>query len=65
MLRSKLHRPWQPRMREAGILNPFAHTTEPEAGLVDHRDNEQLDQIEDDSEAAEAPKTTAGSGSPR
>ena len=64
MLRSKLHRPWQPRMREAGILNPFAHTTEPEAGLVDHHDNE-LDQIEGDSESAEAPKTKASSGSAR
>jgi hypothetical protein len=63
MLRSKLHRPWQPRMREAGILNPFAHTTEPEASLVEHHDNEELDPIEAESEPVAAPKTTAGSGS--
>ncbi len=38
MLRSKLHRPWQPRMDDGQIFNPFAHTTEPEAGLTDHQD---------------------------
>jgi hypothetical protein len=63
MLRSKLHRPWQPRMREAGILNPFAHTTEPEASLVEHHDNEELDELEADSEADATLKTTAGSAS--
>jgi hypothetical protein len=62
MLRSKLHRPWQPRMREVGILNPFAHTTEPEASLVDHHDNEELDPIEADSQAVSAPPTAADSG---
>jgi hypothetical protein len=63
MLRSKLHRPWQPRMREAGILNPFVRTTAPEASLLEHHEDEELDPIETDSQSADAPKTTAGSGS--
>jgi hypothetical protein len=62
MLRSKLHRPWQPRMREAGILNPFAHTAEPEANLVEHHDNEELDQLEADAQSADAAQTITGSG---
>ncbi len=46
MLRSKLHRPWQPRIHDDAILNPFAHTTEPEASLAEHHEYEELDQLE-------------------
>jgi hypothetical protein len=45
MLRSKFHRPWQPLVRDEGILNPFAHTTEPEASLAEHQDLKELDEL--------------------
>lgn len=41
-LRSKLHRPWQPRMSDGQMFNPFKHTTEPEASL-EPREIEQLE----------------------
>jgi hypothetical protein len=72
MLRSKLHRPWQPRMHEAAIFNPFAHTPEPEANLAEHRDYEELDELESAlepsasgeprTEPVAAPQTPVGSG---
>lgn len=43
MLRSKLHRPWQPRINDGPLFNPYAHTTEPEISLSAHRDIEELD----------------------
>jgi hypothetical protein len=45
MLRSKFHRPWQPRVRDQGILNPFAHTTEPEASLAEHQELKEFDEL--------------------
>ena len=45
MLRSKFRRPWQPRMRDGAMFNPFAHTTEPEASLAEHHDIE-LEELE-------------------
>lgn len=45
MLRSKFHRPWQPHVRDEGIFNPFAHTTEPEASLAEHEDLKELDEL--------------------
>lgn len=45
MMRSKFRRPWQPRMNDSQIFNPFAHTTEPEAGLADHQ-NMEIDEPE-------------------
>jgi len=35
MLRSKYHRPWQPRVSDGPLLNPSAHTTESEASFSD------------------------------
>ena len=35
MLRSKFHRPWQPRMSDGQLLNPSAHSTESETSFSD------------------------------
>lgn len=35
MLRSKYHRPWQPRASDSQLLNPSAHPTESEASFSD------------------------------
>ncbi|MFI4867982.1 MAG: hypothetical protein ACHQDD_01345 [Steroidobacterales bacterium] len=56
MLRSKFHRPWQPRMRDDAILNPFAHTAEPEASLVEHHEYEELDELEAAADRADTDK---------
>ncbi len=61
MLRSKMHRPWQPRMDDGQIFNPFAHTTEPEAGLADHQtiDIEEAEAADADSPQHDAETTPA------
>jgi hypothetical protein len=43
MMRSRFHRPWQPRMSDGQMFNPFAHSAEPESGLEHHDDLEQRD----------------------
>ena len=50
MMRSRFHRPWQPRMSDGQLFNPFAHSAEPELGLENHDDFEQRD-ADADSEA--------------
>jgi len=70
MLRSKFRGPWKPRVHEEAILNPFAHTTEPEASLAEHQEYEELDELEtapDDTgqpqgESVQAPETKVDSG---
>ena len=46
MQRTKSRRPWQPRVHDEAIFNPFAHTTEPEASLAEHHEYEELDELE-------------------
>ncbi len=41
MLRSKLPRPWQPRVSDSPAFNPFAHATESETSL-----SEQIEDVE-------------------
>jgi len=50
-LRSKPHRPWQPRMSDGHVFNPFEHTTEPEASLDEPRDIEELEAEAEDLKA--------------
>lgn len=41
MLRSKVHRPWQPRVSGSPVFNPSAHTTESDSSFSD--DIEELE----------------------
>lgn len=45
MMRSRLHRPWQPRMRDSHEFNPFVRTTQPEASFNEHEDLEEAEEL--------------------
>lgn len=56
MLRSKFHRPWQPRVSDGQLLNPSAHTTESETSFSDV--------VEETEEQVHAPTGPEAAGSP-
>ncbi|HEY3731622.1 MAG TPA: hypothetical protein VGL28_10245 [Steroidobacteraceae bacterium] len=65
-------RPWTPRKHEdpERILNPFEQTADPERIEDEHRENEQLDPIEDpqdppDPSEASDPETSANANAQR
>ena len=59
MLRSKYHRPWQPRVSDGPLLNPSAHTTESEASFSDVV--EEAEEQVQTPQSAEAPVTASAS----
>jgi hypothetical protein len=72
---SEPERPWQPRTRgDPRPLNPFEHTTQPEASLDEQRRLEEIDQLDDpledpqdppDPSEASDPETVANSNAGR
>lgn len=50
MLRSKSHHPWQPRVSDGQLLNPSAHTTQPDTSFSD-----EIEQVERDVQAPAVP----------
>lgn len=44
MLRSKFRRPWQPRMSDGQVFNPFVRSTDGEAHSGEHHDIEEFDE---------------------
>jgi hypothetical protein len=65
MMRSRFHRPWQPRMSDGQLFNPFAHSAEPESGLESHDDFEPRDaDAEHEATALHAPPAEAAEEHP-
>jgi hypothetical protein len=58
MLRSKYHRPWQPRVSDSQLLNPSAHTTESEASFSD-----VVEEAEEQVPSPQSPETAASASS--
>jgi hypothetical protein len=54
MLRSKFHRPWQPRISDGQLLNPSAHATESETSF-----SEVVEEAEDQVHVPEGSETAA------
>ena len=49
-MRSRIHRPWQPRIGDDHLFNPFVRSTDPGVTLDDHR---ELADIEAEEELVE------------
>lgn len=58
MLRSKFHRPWQPRISDGQLLNPSAHATASETSFSD-----AVEEAEDQVHTSEGPEASASPSS--
>lgn len=54
MLRSKSHRPWQPRVSDGQLLNPSAHSAEADTSFSD-----EIEEVERDVHAPAEPQEPA------